>query len=53
MDTKGDICHIITSMPIYMQLMHAQHLLGIMHGSRGGTGGPDPPPEKLQKYRVS
>ena len=23
-----------------------------MCGSRGGTGGPDPPPGKLQKYRV-
>ena len=25
----------------------------IMGGSRGGTGGSDPPPEKSQKYRVS
>ena len=24
-----------------------------MGGSRGGTGGPDPPPEILQKRRVS
>ena len=28
-------------------------LSGPMRGSRGGTGGPDPPPEKSQKHRIS
>ena len=25
----------------------------VMRGSRGGDRGPDPPPEKSQKYRIS
>ena len=35
------------------QNQDALFTLGRMCGSRGGTGGKDPPPEKAQKCRVS
>ena len=39
--------HFLFSLTIYV-------LMNSMRGSRGETGGPDPPPPRiLQKYRVS